>query len=73
LVELIEGTIPAGVERLTVLTDEDCVPDADGVSHCRNRVRFDGPQGAGEATLRHHHRMAEESCLTPGETVVLSA
>lgn len=30
-VQLVEGTIPAGVTRLTVLTDENCAPDADGV------------------------------------------
>jgi hypothetical protein len=72
LVELVDGTIPQGVKQLTVLTDENCVPDADGVSHCLNRVRFAGPEGKGEATLRHHHRMAEESCLSPGETVMLT-
>lgn len=70
LVELVADTIPSGVDRLTVLTDENCAPDADGVSHCLNRVRFTGPTGAGEP-LRHYHRMAEESCLTPGETVTL--
>lgn len=72
LVQLVDGTIPQGVSQLTVLTDENCVPDATGVSHCLNRVRFEGPQGAGEATLQHHHRMAEESCLAPGETVSLT-
>jgi hypothetical protein len=72
LVELVDGTIPQGVKQLAVLTDENCVPDADGVSHCLNRVRFAGPAGKGEATLRHHHRMAEEPCLAPGEMVVLT-
>ena len=71
LVELVDGAIPAGVTQLTVLTDENCVPDAAGVSHCLNRVRFMGPNGPGEATLRHHHRMSEEPCLAPGETVTL--
>lgn len=73
LVQMAGGTIPAGVTQLTVLTDENCAPDAEGVSHCLNRVRFTSPQGTGEAMLRHHHRMAEEPCLAPGETVVLAA
>lgn len=72
LAQLVGGTIPAGADRLAVLTDENCAPDGDGVSHCLNRVRFSGPQGEGEATLQHHHRMAEEPCLAPGETVILS-
>jgi hypothetical protein len=71
-VELIDGAIPDDVTRLTVLTDENCVPDADGVSHCLNRVRFATAGGTGEAVLQHHHRMAEEPCLAPGETVVLT-
>ena len=71
LVQLESGTIPASVTHLTVLTDENCQPDADGVSHCLNRVKFMTVEGTGEATLRHHHRMAEESCLTPGQTVEL--
>jgi hypothetical protein len=72
LAQLVDGTIPAGIDRLTVLTDENCVPDGDGVSHCLNRVRFVGPRGEGEATLQHHHRMAEEPCLAPGEIVILN-
>jgi hypothetical protein len=73
LVQLDSGTIPADVTRLTVLTDEDCAPDQDGVSHCLNRVRFETAQGPGEAAIRHHHRMSEESCLAPGEVVVIAA
>lgn len=72
-VQLVDGAIPADVTQLTVLTDEECVPDADGVSHCLNRIRFETAGGEGAATLRHHHRMAEEPCLTPGETVMLVA
>ena len=72
-VELVDGAIPAGVTRLTVLTDENCAPDADGVSHCINRVQFETGQGVGHAVLQHHHRMSEESCLAPGEVVELAA
>lgn len=72
-VQLVSGTIPSDVSRLTVLTDENCAPDADGVSHCINRVSFAGANGTGEAVLRHHHDMSEESCLAPGEVVVIAA
>lgn len=73
LVQLIDGAIPSGVTQLLVLTDQNCVPDADGVSHCINQVRFITADGVGEATLQHHHRMAEEPCLAPGETIALVA
>jgi hypothetical protein len=72
LVQLVDGTIPGDVRVLHVVTDENCTPDASGVSHCLNRVRFVTSRGTGEATLQHHHRMDEESCLAPGETVKLA-
>lgn len=71
VVQLVSGQIPANVATLTVVTDENCQADQNGVSHCLNRVQFQTSQGSGEATLQHHHRMAEESCLTPGETLQL--
>lgn len=71
LVQLDSGTIPSGVTHLEVLSDENCQPDADGVSHCLNRVTFSTANGEGEAALRHHHRMSEEPCLTPGQTLEL--
>lgn len=73
LVQLESGVIPFDVTHLTVLTDENCQPDADGISHCLNRVTFATADGKGEAALRHHHRMSEEPCLTPGQTVELVA
>jgi predicted outer membrane lipoprotein len=72
-VQLVDGAIPAGVTHLTVLTDENCTPDADGVSHCINRVQFETGQGIKQAVLQHQHRMSEESCLAPGEVVELAA
>jgi hypothetical protein len=70
-VQLVSGAIPPDVTRLTVLTDENCQPDQQGVSHCLNRVTYQSAQGMGEAVLRHNHRMSEVPCLAPGETVVL--
>lgn len=70
-VQLDSGEIPADVTFLTVLTDEDCTPDQDGVSHCLNRVEFETESGTQLAALRHHHKMSEEPCLTPGQTLEL--
>ena len=71
LVQLESGTIPENATGITVLTDENCAPDKDGVSHCRNRIQVNTPDGAVEAVLRHHHNMAEEPCLAPGEQLVV--
>ena len=68
-VQLETGVIPPDVSLLTVLTDEDCTPDEQGVSHCLNRVEYPTASGVEYAALRHHHKMAEEPCLTPGQTL----
>lgn len=70
-VQMESGEIPSDVTFLRVLTDEDCTPDEDGVSHCLNRIEFDTDSGAQNAALRHHHKMSEEPCLTPGQTLEL--
>lgn len=62
------GTLPDKPVLGTVLTDEDCEPDAQGISHCRNVVRL--PGGA-KIVLRHPHAMMEVECLEPGEKVLL--
>lgn len=50
----------------TVLTDEQCAPDSQGISHCLNALRLDN----GEIlTVRHNHRMHDVPCLQPGEMV----
>lgn len=63
-----KGKLPAGETVATVMTDEDCAPDAQGVSHCRNVVRL--PSGKTIA-LRHPHEMHSVPCLEPGEKVLL--
>lgn len=68
-VELDSGVIPDDVSILTVLTDENCTPDEQGISHCLNRVEYATASGVQNAALRHHHNMAEEPCLTPGQTL----
>lgn len=66
---LEKGTLPAGTVKATVLTDENCEPDAQGISHCRNRVRLASGQ---TVSLRHPHDMNQVPCLAPGEKVLLS-
>ena len=63
---LLDGHLPRGGVDATVLTDEDCAPDAQGVSHCRNKLRL--PSGK-SIEVRHPHRMHDVPCMTPGETV----
>ncbi|HXV04511.1 MAG TPA: hypothetical protein VFP23_01225 [Solirubrobacterales bacterium] len=62
------GTLPDKPVLGTVLTDEDCEPDARGISHCRNVVRL--PDGS-KVVLRHPHAMMEVECMEPGEKVLL--
>lgn len=63
---LLGGRLPAGVVKATVLTDENCAPDASGVSHCRNELRL---PGGSTIVVRHPHRMDQVPCMVPGETV----
>jgi len=65
---LEEGQLPAGPVTATILTDEECEPDAQGISHCRNEAQL--PSGK-TVVLRHLHNMMEVECLAPGEEVVL--
>jgi hypothetical protein len=65
---LEEGTLPDGTVTGTVLTDEDCAPDQQGISHCRNEVHLDSGQ---TVVLRHPHDMQLVPCLAPGEEVLL--
>ena len=66
----VSGRMPSRPVAATVLTDEDCAPDARGVSRCINSVRL--PSGR-TLDLRHPHRMMEVPCLSPGERVTVRA
>jgi hypothetical protein len=63
--ELRVGAIPTGMVQATVLTDNNCEPDAQGVSHCLNELQM----GDGRFTVQHHHNMMEVPCMSPGEQV----
>ncbi len=67
--QLLDGRVPAGRTVAVVLTDEDCAPDGQGISHCANALRL--PNG-NTLTVRHPHSMAVVPCLTPGERVLVS-
>lgn len=63
---LIDGEAPIAATVATVLSDEDCAPDAQGYSHCRNEMEMPGGE---VVAVRHVHRMTEVPCLYPGERV----
>lgn len=64
----VKGSIPARPVRAMVLTDEDCAPDAQGVSHCINRVRLSSGK---MLVLKHPHNMTDVPCLAPRERVTV--
>lgn len=65
---LARGRMPAATTQAIVLTDENCAPDRQGVSHCTNRLRL----GSGAILhVIHNHRMGEVPCLSPGERVLV--
>jgi len=65
---LEEGQLPAEPVTAVILTDEECEPDSQGISHCRNEAQL--PSGE-TVVLRHSHDMMQVECLAPGEEVVL--
>lgn len=65
LTSLVAGTVPQGARQATVLTDSDCAPDQNGISHCLNELAIDSVK----VMIRHHHAMQAIPCLRPGEVV----
>lgn len=66
----LTGVVPRTAVVGTVLSDDDCAPDAAGISHCINRVRL---ANGSLLSVRHPHRMAEVPCMTTGERVQVRA
>ena len=53
-----------------VLTDTNCTPDSQGLSHCHNSIEFnDGTR----ITIEDNHQMSRHRCLRPGERVRVSS
>lgn len=64
--QLMTGAMPSRHTTAVVLTDEDCEPDAAGISHCRNKLLLAGGR---RISVRHNHKMSIVPCLSPGEEV----
>jgi hypothetical protein len=62
----LRGEVPASPVEATVLSDEECDPDAAGISRCLNRILM--PSGK-TLVVRHPHDMRNVPCLAPGEKV----
>jgi hypothetical protein len=67
MANLREGHMPVGATSATVLSDSNCAPDTNGISHCLNQLKIGGTV----VTVQHHHAMAKVPCLAPGETIQL--
>lgn len=67
---LLRGEIPATAVAARVLSDEECEPDAAGISRCLNRLLM--PSGD-TLVVRHPHNMENVPCLAPGERVQVVA
>lgn len=63
------GTTTHGI-RGTVMTDSNCKPDANGLSHCHNVIELaDGSR----ITVVNSHQMNRYRCLQPGEPIWLQS
>ena len=65
------GPSPSGLTRAATasdLSDEQCEPYGQGISHCLNRLRL---SDGSEIQVRHPHNMDGVPCLAPGENVRL--
>ncbi len=65
---LIEGHLPDAAVMAEVMTDTDCAPDAQMISHCRNEMQLSNGE---KIVVRHPHDMRDVPCLAPGERVRL--
>jgi hypothetical protein len=68
IVVLKSGESPTRPIKAIVETDSDCAPDANGISHCSNRLRLSDGRFI---EVRHDHDMRAFPCLISGETVEL--
>ena len=69
---VIEGStqpLASGSRLATVLSDTNCTPDAQGLSHCHNGIGFDD---GSQITIVDNHQMSRHRCLRPGERVRVS-
>ena len=62
------GAMPHEPMMAEVLSDTDCTPDDQMVSHCRNEMQL---TNGDRIVVRHPHDMRDVPCLAPGERVRL--
>ena len=71
LLNIWQGSAPtAGVQVVgTVMTDTNCEPDAEGLSHCHNIIDL----GNGRSIeVIDTHIMSRHPCLSPGQRLTLT-
>ena len=71
LLQIAEGTVPPIGVRMSgvVLSDTDCEPDAQGLSHCHNGIAL---ANGSTIIVTDTHLMSRYRCLRPGETVAVT-
>lgn len=67
-VHFVNGLAPTVTTSAVVLTDSNCTPDGQGISHCSNTLRL---ANGHIITVRHDHDMHMVPCLAPGESIRL--
>jgi hypothetical protein len=72
LLQLTKGQLPKAGKPITgtVISDTDCDADAQGLSHCNNRIKL--PNGS-EITVIDNHNMHRYRCLGAGDQLALTA
>ena len=71
LLQVIGGSLPRNAKTLvgTVVSDTDCDPDAQGLSHCHNEILLPGGK---KLTVIDSHNMHNYRCLGGGDRIELS-
>ena len=67
-VHFVDGMAPTEATSAVVLTDSNCTPDGQGISHCFNALRL---ANGHVIMVRHDHDMHMVPCLVPGESIRL--
>lgn len=72
VLQMWDGQTPrvAGRIEARVLTDTDCTPDAQRLSHCHNKLAL--PDGS-QITVIDNHEMMRHPCLKPGDKIFISS
>jgi len=72
LLQVIGGSLPRNGKSVvgTVISDTDCDPDAEGLSHCHNEILLPGGK---KLTVIDSHNMHRNRCLGGGDRIELSS